>query len=127
VVLVRDDPSTPLLVQPEREPEAVRWVIRELLRGSATQKGVGVGDLVAGRDVQGHDLKRGAPRLPIEERRPRLAVGVDAADAVVRRRNVEHLDVIRVVREDAIHVAGVHRLGPPLDQRPDLFLVFVHR
>jgi hypothetical protein len=26
------------------------------------------------------------------------------------------------VRKDAIHVADVHRLGPPLGQRPDLFL-----
>ena len=34
--------------------------------------------VVAGSDVEGHDLERGATRLPLEEGWPRLAVGVDA-------------------------------------------------
>jgi hypothetical protein len=42
-----------------------------------------MGDVVAGGDVEGHDLERGALCLPLEEGRPRLAVGVDAADALM--------------------------------------------
>nr|WP_261986578.1 hypothetical protein [Actinomadura sp. HBU206391] len=87
---------------------------------------MGVGDVVTCGDVQRLDLEQGALSLPLEERRPRLPVGIDAAYALVRWRHVEHHDVLGVVREHAAHVAAVHRLGPVLDQRPDLFLVSRH-
>ena len=75
---------------------------------------------LARRHGQLGDLERRALPLPLEERRPGLAVGVDAPDAVVRRRHVEHDDVVGVVGEHRVQVAGVHRRRPPFDQRADL-------
>jgi hypothetical protein len=37
VVLVRDDPAAALLAQPDGQPEAVVWVLLELLIGPATK------------------------------------------------------------------------------------------
>jgi hypothetical protein len=76
--------------------------------------------------VEPDDLERRAADLPLEERRPRVAIGVDAADAVVRRRDVEHDDVLGVVDEHGVDVAGVDRLGPALDQGADLLFVVGH-
>src|ERR671924_653817 len=81
MMLVGHDPSAALLPQSERKPQAVLGVLRELLLGSAAQQGEGVGHVLARGDVQLHDLERSTSCLPLEERRPRLAVGVDPADA----------------------------------------------
>jgi hypothetical protein len=116
-----------LLAQADGEAQAVLGVVGQLLLLSAVKQGVRIGDIVTRRDVQGHDLERSASQLPLEERRPALTVGVDAADALVGRRHVEHDDVLGMVGEHAVHVAAVHRLGPALDQGPDLLLVIGHR
>ena len=48
-----------LLAEPEGQPQPVVRVLGELLGHPAPQQGVGVGDVVAGGYVQGHDLERG--------------------------------------------------------------------
>jgi hypothetical protein len=41
----------------------------------------------------------------------------------MRRRYVEHDDVVKVVREQPVHLAAMHRRCPVGDQRPGLLLV----
>ena len=41
-------------------------------------------------------------------------------------RHVEHDDVLGVVGQHAVQVAGVHRLRPPFDERADAGLVVGH-
>ena len=66
MVLVSDDPSPVLLPQPERKAQAVLRVVVQFLLRSAAQECVGIGDLIARRDVEGDDLERSAPDLPHE-------------------------------------------------------------
>src|SRR5215204_1191398 len=126
VVLVRDDPAACLLPKAERQSQPLLGVLRELLRLSTAKKRVRIRHLGAGGYLELDDLERGAARLPLEERRPGVAVRLDSAHAVLRRRHVEHDDVVRVSSEDALHVTGVHGDRPALDQASDLLSLFVH-
>ena len=65
-------------------------------------------------------------RLPLEETGPGVAVRVDAAHALVGRRDVEHHDVWSVIGENSVHIAGMNRLGPLLDEPADLVFVVGH-
>ena len=58
--------------------------------------------------------------MPGEERWPGLAVGGDPTYAAFRRWHVEHDDVVGVIGENRIQVTAVHRIGPVLNERPDL-------
>ena len=60
--------------------------------------------------------------MPGEERWPGLAVGGDPTYAAFRRWHVEHDDVVAVIGENRIQVTAVHRIGPVLNERPDLSL-----
>ena len=57
---------------------------------------------------------------------PGLAVGGDPTYAVFRRWHVEHDDVVAVIGENRIQVTAVHRIGPVLNERPDLCRVVTH-
>ena len=65
----------------------------------------------------------GSRTLPFEERRPGVAIRLVPANAVLGRRDVEHHDVRRVVRQHTVEVAGVHRVGPAEHQLANLLLV----
>ncbi|MDT7552256.1 MAG: hypothetical protein QOI16_792 [Pseudonocardiales bacterium] len=99
----------------------------EVLRGAAAQERVGECDVGTGRDGQFGDLERGPACLPFEERRPRVPVGDDAADAVFGWRHVEHDDVVGVVGEHNIEVAVVDGVGPFPDETRDAGFVWCHQ
>jgi hypothetical protein len=87
----------------------------QLLLSPTTEQGGREGDILTRGNVERDDLERGPLLLPFEERRPRLAVGLDAAH-LVRRRHVEHLDVFGVIGEHAVEIAGVHRRRPAAER-----------
>ncbi|ANS70052.1 hypothetical protein SLINC_7828 [Streptomyces lincolnensis] len=118
-----DQPAAPFLAQAEGQPQPQGGVRGEFLRGGAAHQCVGVGDVGAGRDVEGVDVEAGALGLPREEGRPGGTVGGEAADAVVGRWHVEHHEVLGVVGEDTRQVAAVDGCGPLGDQCADLCLV----
>ena len=84
---------------------------------------MGEGNVCASGKLQRDDLERGALPLPFEEGRPGLAIGLDAAYPVLGRRHVEHHDVVGMTGEHAVHIPGMDRLGPALDQRADLSFI----
>src|SRR5262245_16708100 len=120
VVLVGDRPPPVDLAQADGEPQPLVRIAFELLGRATPQQRERESNVLSCRDVERLDLERSAGRLPIEEGRPGLAVGVDAADALLGRRDVEHDDVGRVAGEHGGHVAVVYCRGPALDQVADL-------
>jgi hypothetical protein len=48
MMLVRDDPTIPLLPQPDRQAQAVVRVLPQLFFGPATEQGGGEGDIGGG-------------------------------------------------------------------------------
>jgi len=83
VVLVRDRPASALLAQPDGEAKAVVGIFLQLLLGAAPEQCVRERNVVPGRDVERGDLERGTLLLPLEERRPGLAIGLLAAHLVL--------------------------------------------
>jgi hypothetical protein len=53
------------------------------------QQGVRIGIPVTGRYIERHDLERHALYLPLDEGRRRLAVGADAANALLSQRHID--------------------------------------
>src|SRR5688572_20294219 len=70
VMLVRDDPASALLAQPDGQTKAVVGILPQLLFRPATEQGGREGDIVARGDVERDDLERGPTLLPFEERGP---------------------------------------------------------
>src|SRR5687767_7945064 len=100
MVFVGDEPPSPLPSQSEGQAQSVVRVVVQLLWSSAAQQGVREGDVLACGHLQGHNLERRPLTLPGEERRPRLAIGLDAPYAVAGWWHVEHHDVVGVVGEN---------------------------
>src|SRR5713226_2246897 len=123
VVLMGDRPPAVDLAQADGEPQPLLRLALELLGRAALQQRERERDVRVGRDIQRLDLEHRAGRLPFEESRPGLTVGVDAADALLGRRDVEHDDAGGVVGEHGVHVAIVDGGGPALDQVADLMFV----
>ena len=115
------------LRRPSGEPQPIGRIARQLLRHAASQQRPDEGDVVAGRDLELGDLERGALPLPLEERRPQVPVGGEPSDTLVRRWHVEHDDVVRVILDDRVEIAGVDRIGPPPDQRLNLLRLHLPR
>ena len=86
-MLMRHDPATVFLAQPDRQAQAVVGILLEFFLRSAAEQCVGECDVLTGGDVERIDLELGALSLPLEEGRPSLAVGIDAANpaSAVRR------------------------------------------
>jgi hypothetical protein len=84
------------------------------------------GDVRAGGHGLLDDLEHRTGTLPLGERRPDPAVGVEAAYAVVRWRDVEHDEVLGVVGEHAVQVPAVHGHRPPQHRVADGGLVVAH-
>jgi hypothetical protein len=120
VVLVCHDPAAGLSAQPDGQPKAVVRILLEFLVRSAAEQRVREGNVGAGGDLEREDLERGTLPLPFEEGRSRLTIGLDAAHPILGWRDVEHHDVVGMSGEHAVHVPGMDRLGPALDQRADL-------
>src|SRR6478735_779924 len=127
MVLVRNHPTPVFLSQPDGQPQSIVWIITQFLLRGAAQQGMRVRDVLPGGDVEGDNLEAGALLLPGEERRPGVPVGIDPAYPVVRRRNVEHHDVLGVIHQYTWHVALVDRLCPFLEQLADHGLVIGHQ
>src|ERR687892_2503490 len=126
MVFVRHEPPPVYLPQPDGEAQTVLSIRSQFLLSAAAQQRVREGDVFARGDFERDDLERSALLLPLEERRPRLTIGVDAPHAIVGWRNIEHHDVVGVIGQDTIHVTLVHRPRPTLDQCSDLRLVVPH-
>ena len=122
VVLVADDPPIVLAAESDGQPQPVLRVLRQLVGRSAAQQRVRERHVASGRHLQRLDLEDRTLSLPGEERRPGVAVGVEAADALVRRRDVEHDDVGGVILEDRVQVTVVDGRRPPLDEPSDRLL-----
>src|SRR3954453_18787687 len=88
----------------------------ELLLGPAAQQRPGERRVLALGHVELDDVEDRAGGLPSEERRPRLAIALFAADPLVRRWNVEHDDVVSVSVEHRVELPLVNGAGPGSDQ-----------
>ena len=111
------------LAEPDGEPQPLRGVAIEVGRCAAPQQRDGERDVCAGGDLKRFDLEHRTGGLPLKEARPGVPVGVEATDALLGWRDVEHDDVGCVVGEHRGQVARVDGRGPSLDQL--VYLLFV--
>ena len=110
---MRDHPPAVLLAQAEVSRR--RWSgFAAFSSGCRSAAAPGEGDVLAGGDVELDDVER-RPAPATRRSRPGVAVGVDAAHALVRRRDVEHHDVVGVVGQHRVQVTG--RAPPPPSAR----------
>src|SRR5512132_3104677 len=115
-MLVGDLPGTIDLAQPDRQAQARRAVLSELLLRAAVQQRGRECDRVAGGHVELGYLKSAVSLLlPIEERWPCLAIGAGPAHSDGRR-DIEHDHIVSMMREYASDIPGADRGGPVLDQ-----------
>src|SRR4051794_5421934 len=110
-------PFAVLLPQAQGQSEPAFRGLGELLLGPAAQQCPGERCVLALGHVELDDVEHRAGGLPSEERRPRLAIALLAADPLVRRWNVEHDDVVSVSVEHRVEVPLVNGAGPGSDQR----------
>jgi hypothetical protein len=82
-MFMRDDPAATLLAQSDGQAKAVLGILPELLVSPATEQRMREGHVVACGNVKRNDFEHGALFLPVEERRPRLAISLDTPHAVV--------------------------------------------
>src|SRR5215831_3541393 len=115
MVLVCNDPAPSFPAQADRQAKPGLGIRCQLICSRAAKQGGCIGDILAGSDIQPNDLECTAGLQPVEERRPRLTVAVDAAD-LDRRRYIEHQDVIRMVRNGSLDIQIAYRSSPALDQ-----------
>lgn len=96
VVLMPDYPPSTLAAQADGEAQPHVRLVNELLRLGTFQQRPGISDIGACSYLEFDDLEE-RTLLPLEEGRPGLAVGIQPADAVVGRRDIEHDDVVGVI------------------------------
>src|SRR4051794_29456131 len=109
-------PFAVLLPQAQGQSEPAFRGLGELLLGPAAQQCPGERCVLALGHVELDDVEHRAGGLPSEERRPRLAIALLAADPLVRRWNVEHDDVVSVSVEHRVELPLVNGAGPGSDQ-----------
>src|SRR5215213_4959178 len=122
-MLVGDRPAAVALLEADGESEAELRGGELLLLGGALQQRPGEAHVSAGRYLELGDVKGPGGFLPLEEGRPRRSVGIDAADALVGRGDVEHDDVLAVVGEHSAEVADAHGCRPVDDELTDEVVV----
>ena len=101
---MRDDPTAVLLPEPEGEAQTIVRIALVFLGSPAAEQSVRERDVVTGDDLERDDLERGSSALPLEERRPGFAVGLDSPHAVVGWGHVEHHDVGGAIGDHAVQI-----------------------
>lgn len=121
VVLVDDKPFVAVPAQAHRQPEEKAVIVRSAAGrvGSAPHDGDRKGDIRAGGDGEFTKIEGRAGLVVTEKQIPRLFVGVDTS-ALKRRRQVEHHNVPRVVRENGGKIVAADSIRPILQQGFDV-------
>jgi hypothetical protein len=125
-MFVGDDPSAAISSQAEGDAQAIAGVETQLVLGRTTQQGPRERDVGSGGDLKVNELERPSRSLKFKEWRPRRPIRIEPANSLLGRRYVEHHDVLGVIRENGVKLAGVYAGRPPRDQCSNLLHVIRH-
>lgn len=114
MMLVSDNPMILFLAQSHGQAEPDCRILFQLFPGPTSQQCGGESDVITCGDIESLDREHAAVPEMLEKRSPAIPVGVNSFE-FVRRRNIEHQQIRRVVRNNCLYVLMLHSRGPTFD------------